>query len=322
MVRLVTIARPPDIGWLGPSAPDNVAPLAAHQSQPGPPPANTLERRTTPPARVGLNVLAVLALGFALHMQFGSALHHSRGQQVAYAELRGQLAAATAPVGASDTDGHALALGTPIAVLEAPAAGIREVILEGTSGGVLQGGPGHRRDSAFPGQPGTCVLYGRQATYGGPFRHLSRLLPGDLVSVTTGQGQSTYKVLDRRRAGDLQPPTLTGGGGRLVLSTSEGSAFLPSGVFSVDADLTSGVRSASAASPVALLPSEAAMASDTSALTGLLLWSQLLLVLTLAFTWSLLRWGRWQTWVVAIPVLAATGIALADQAGRLLPNLM
>jgi sortase A len=271
---------------------------------------------------VALRTGAVLLLGFALQMQLGSGLHHFRSQQVAYAALRGQLAAATAPVGGADSDGRPLAQGTPIAVLRVPAAGVREVLFEGTTAGVLEGGPGLRRDSAFPGQPGTSVVYGRQATYGGPFKHLGRVRPGDSVTVTTGQGTSTYRVIDRRLPGDLLPPPLAAGAGRLTLSTAEGSAFLPSGVFSLDADLVTPAQARAPGSPVALSAGELLMASDRSALVPVLLLAQLLLVLVLGLTWCLVRWGRWQTWVVALPVLGASALDLADQVGRLLPNLM
>jgi hypothetical protein len=32
--------------------------------------------------------------------------------------------------------------------------------------------------------------------------------------------------------------------------------------------------------------------------------------------------GRWQAWLVAVPVVGYLGLATADQAARLLPNLM
>jgi hypothetical protein len=34
------------------------------------------------------------------------------------------------------------------------------------------------------------------------------------------------------------------------------------------------------------------------------------------------RWGRWQAWIVGVPVLLAVGLAVADLASSFLPNLL
>jgi hypothetical protein len=39
-------------------------------------------------------------------------------------------------------------------------------------------------------------------------------------------------------------------------------------------------------------------------------------------TWLRARWGRWQAWTVAVPVLGAFGVVLAGEIARLLPNLL
>jgi sortase A len=68
-----------------------------------------------------------------------------------------------------------LAWGTPVALLEIPRLGLREVIVEGTSSDPMMSGPGHRRDTPLPGQVGTSVIAGWRATYGGPFRSIDQL---------------------------------------------------------------------------------------------------------------------------------------------------
>jgi LPXTG-site transpeptidase (sortase) family protein len=269
-----------------------------------------------------LKILAGMLLGFALYMQFGSGLHHYRAQQIAYAELRGQLAKATAPVGPYDVEGHRVAMGAPVAVLDVPTLGIHEVVLEGTNGTVLQGGPGHRRDTVLPGQAGTSVLYGRKDAYGGPFRRLGKARLGDVLTVTTGQGKNVFKVVDRRRAGEVGPSRTSTTAGHLMLATADGSAFLPDGVFTVEADLVSTLQPTPERGAMVLSSAEGAMAWDRVALVSVLIGSQLLLVLALAVTWCGVRWGRLQTWVIAVPALLAAGIAFADQVGRLLPNMM
>src|SRR5262249_41044356 len=162
--------------------------------------------------------------------------------------------------------------------------GIREVVFEGTSSGVLESGPGHLRNTVLPGQPGVSTIVGRQAAFGGPFRDLGQLHPEETFTVTTGQGTHTYRVTDLRRAGD--PPPLARGRGRLTLATAEGRAFLPSGVLRVDADLVSDVQPAPTRSAVTLASSERLMAGDSSSWMPLVLWGQALVLAAAALAWA------------------------------------
>ena len=282
-------------------------------------------RDAAPPSglvRPTARALALLLLGFAFQVQFGSSLHHACAQHIAYTTLRSELAQGTAPVSPRTDDGKPLAHGRPVAVLEIPSLGLREVVLEGSDAEVLEDGPGRRPDSAFPGQAGTSVVYGRQATYSGPFGKLGHLRRGDVIRVTTGQGVVTYGVLDRRRPGDLEPPALVAGQGRLTLATAAGSAFLPSGLLLVDAEQTSPIQPSGTVAPVGITPDELPLAADGLALVGIAVCAQLLLALVLGLAWARVRWGRWQSWVVAVPVITAVGIALFDRVALLLPNLM
>ena len=119
-------------------------------------------------------LLTTLLVVFLADLSVVGALRHYRDQRTAYDGLRAALAEGTAPVGQTDAEGQLLPLGTPVALLEIPQIGLREVVLEGTTAGVLVSGPGHRRDSPLPGQAGTSVLFGRQAAFGGPFRPARR----------------------------------------------------------------------------------------------------------------------------------------------------
>jgi len=264
-------------------------------------------------------------LGFAMWIMAGSQLHYDRVQHDTYASFRGELAQAIAPTGPTDplNPKHVLVLGSPVALLTIPQISINAVVLEGTTAQILEGGPGHLRDTQLPGQEGISVIMGRRATYGGPFARLSSLSPGQLLSVTTGQGVSRYRVLDVRRASDPIPP-FTPGQGRLILVTADGPAYAPSGVVSVDANLMSKPEPAPAMvySAADIGPTEAAMGTEPVAWVPLVLWGQGLLLAAIALGWMGAVWGRWQTWVVAVPVLGFFGLAVADQVARLLPNLM
>ena len=121
-----------------------------------------------------------------------------------------------------------------------------------------------------------------------------------------------------------QPAPVAAGKGRLILVTSEGGPFSPSGVLRVDADLTSDPQPR----PKAILGSanlsgaEQALASDRTAWFWLVVVGEALVVSVVLLTWAQVAWGRWQALLVATPVLTFFGIAVADQAARLLPNLL
>jgi LPXTG-site transpeptidase (sortase) family protein len=270
-----------------------------------------------------LTILAGLMLCLVAQFVVLGALAHNRDQDRAYDAFRDQLANATAPVGGVDRDGHALELGTPVAVLVIPRIGVREVVGEGSSATVLKSGPGHRRDTALPGQPGTSVVLGRRAGFGGPFADLGSLAHGDLITVITGQGKHQFEVMGVRRANDPQPVAPAKGQGRLTLVTADGPPYLPSDVLRVDARLlTPAMPSAGALPGFALPGSEQALAGDPSALVPMVLWGLLLALGAAAIVYVHQRVGRWHAWVIGVPLLGALGVTVAGQAASLLPNLL
>jgi LPXTG-site transpeptidase (sortase) family protein len=271
-------------------------------------------------------VLSITLLAFAVDIAFVSRLQHDRAQHLAYADFRRQLAQATAPIGQTEPTNAAklLPLGTSVAVLAIPEIGLRQVVFEGTTGGVMEKGPGHLRSTPLPGQIGYSQILGRAAAFGGPFAKISELNVGDSFTVTTGQGVADYRVIDVRRSGDPQPPALDADHGRLILTTADGSPFLPAGVLRVDADL---ISTPQAADPRVLTsadisPAEQPMATDPSAWYPLVIWGQALLLAVCLLSWARWRWGRGPTWIVAVPVIGYLGLSVANQAARLLPNLM
>ena len=303
-----------------------------HAGQPSSAPWGPRRRPATPGAQIrqGLSsaimILSACLLAFGLWFTLLSKLHYDHAQLGAYDALRVELAEGTAPLGPTEPNNpnQLLPLGTPLAVLSIPAIGLRAVVLEGTTGQVLEDGPGHLRDTPLPGQAGVSVIMGRRAAYGGPFSKLSTLNPGDVITVVTQQATSTYQVLDLRRAGDPSPPPPAVGQGRLILVTADGAPFAPTGLLYVDADLTSKPQ----ADPPFLLPasdlspSENALTADPSAWLPLVLWGQLLLLATIGLSWLRNEWGRWQTWIIAVPVLAYIVLSVSDEVARLLPNLL
>ena len=271
-------------------------------------------------------VLAACALVFVVWVMLLSRLHFDRAQHAAYEQLRVELALGTSPNGPTDPNDSTkeLALGSPVAVLSIPAIGLQDVVLEGTTGQVLEDGPGHLPDSPMPGQMGTSVIMGRRAAYGGAFSRLGSLNPGDAIKVVTGQTVATYQVIDLRRAKDIGPPPLSAGQGRLTLLTADGAPFAPSGVLYVDAALTSKPQATptQVLTPSQIPASENVMGTDQQAWLPIVFWGQLLLLVVIALSWLRNEWGRWQTWVIAVPVLSYITLSISDEIVRLLPNLM
>lgn len=284
-------------------------------------------------ARDALGLVAFLAFGFVLVVTTVGGFQQSRDQQILLGQFRSDLANAVAPVSQTGVvDRALLAEGTPVALISLPTIGVEAVVAEGSASSVTTSGPGHRRDTVLPGQVGTSVVMGRQVTYGGVFGGLDRLAVGDRFTTTTGQGTATFEVTGRRLAGDPLPAAAPGVA-RMTLVTASGPAFLPVGVLQVDARLVStdvdGVGSddpfptpARLFAAGSLGAEERAMAGDVGDLYPLVLWTQALLLALVLFVFARVRWGRWQAWVGAGPVVAVVGLTVASQTALLLPNVM
>jgi len=270
-----------------------------------------------------LTMFAVVLFGFLVNLTLLSQLQHVVSQQQLRAELAEQLAAGSAPVSEGTFDNVLLSDGDPVARLEIPSLGVDQIVVEGTSSAALTKGPGHRRDTFLPGQAGVSVLMGRATAYGGPFGRIQELPPGETISVITGQGEHIFRVLGVRYAGDPSP-AFKPGTSRLVLETARGGPYMPSGVVRVDAELVSGVKADGPRRTTfaTLNPADKELASDFGMVWALVFACQFLLLAEVACVWSLRRFGRAKTWVVFVPVLLLSGLLVADQLTRLLPNLM
>ncbi|MCW2854403.1 MAG: hypothetical protein JWR52_18 [Marmoricola sp.] len=268
-------------------------------------------------------VFAVLVLGLALHLFVLSNLAEHRSQTVLFSQFRNELAFGTAPIGQVDTSGALLNPGAPVAILAIPSLGIKDTVVEGTSGRVLLAGPGHRRDTPLPGQQGVSVVYGRQLAYGGPFADVGQLKAGDRIVTTTGQGRATYRVIDVRHAGDKAAVLPTAAAGRLTLVTADGTPLMAGAVTRVDAALvgTAFPTPQPVLRPGTLAPAEDALASDSSGWLPLFLWGELALLVVGGVILSLRRWGRWHTWIVGVPLALLVGVEMAKQVVVVMPNL-
>src|SRR4051812_35466534 len=167
----------------------------------------------------GILVSGLLVFAFLGFLFGASRLQASRSQEVLYGKVVQSLAEATLPVSGP------IAPGTPIGLIQIPATGTDQVLLQGSAAEQTSIAPGLRSDSVLPGQAGLSVVIGRRATYGAPFRQLSRLRPGDEIDVVTGQGKFRY-VVDVVRTTDAAATSIPVVPSRLTLLTSD-PAFTP-----------------------------------------------------------------------------------------------
>ncbi|MFI9330533.1 class E sortase [Kitasatospora sp. NPDC052868] len=272
--------------------------------------AATPSRRRFLQGAWAVSLLAALTLGFVGYLFTLSHIQERHYQSTAYKTFRDQLARAVAPTGAA-------ADGDPVAILDIPAIGLHQaVVVEGTTGRDLMRGPGHRRDTALPGQSGVAVVFGRGATFGAPFAELSRLRVGDRIEATTGQGRFTYTV---NVYGDGDHPISDPARNRLVLVTGDsdwiaGSTVLIGARLEGDPEANPGGRPAT-------VPYDKALAADKGALATLQLWTLGLLGAVVAAILLARFWHRSAAYLSLAPVIGATLWAVYENAAALLPNL-
>lgn len=315
--------KPPK-GERQPQPPRGERPPKPPRRPPEPPkPPIVLTKRETA-IRGVIAILAALLIGFIVNLMLISPLQYLAQQQQLTDTFRVQLAEGVAPVSEGDINDILLADGVPVALLDAPSIGLTTVIVEGTSSGVTMAGPGHRRDTALPGQTGVSVIMGRASAYGGPFGNIQDLQPKDTFTITTGQGEHVFEVMGLRYAGDPSPPAIRAGQSRVVLETARGLPYAPSGVVRVDAQLVgeavpNGIRQTNFAT---LPPEDRSLATDTTTVWALVFALQVLIVAEIGLLWAVRRIGPRQAWAVFLPIVLLTGLVITDQVMRLLPNLL
>jgi sortase A len=264
--------------------------------------------------------VAALFLGvFAFGL---SGLQEQRSQHLLYADFRGLLdpASEVAP-----SIGGKIPAGTPVAMINAPGAGMHQVmVVEGTTSGDLLSGPGHRANTPLPGEVGVSVLIGKSATAGAPFAGIAKLRHGAVVQVLTGLGTFRYSVIGQVHAGHALP-SFRSTSSLLVMVTSAGTgwtgAFGANHLVYVVAKLDGAAFKAPPGRPETVPLAAIQGHNDPAGWPFALLWL-LVLVGASALCWrSWNRFGLLRTWLIGTPVLLAVLWALANETMRLLPNV-
>jgi len=84
-----------------------------------------------------------------------------------------------------------------------PRLGLNMAVIEGTSEGDLEKGPGHYnarsgQRTSVPGMGGVIAIAGHRTTYLHPFRHINDLRPGDGITLVMPYGTFRYRVYYHR----------------------------------------------------------------------------------------------------------------------------
>jgi sortase A len=209
--------------------------------------------------------------------------------------------------------------GSPVALLRIPSLDLTEAVVAGTSAADLEKGPGLMPGTVLPGEEGNAVIAGRRTTFGGPFRALGTLKPGDEIRVTDGVGSFRYRVNSIRTVPSGQRVVGGKDGNWLTLVTSN-SALTPTGLLVVRTVLVGRpVPSLSRLSNV-IPPNQRGLTGDPGAGWKVLEWTVLFLLAAVATGWALWRWRRpVPTYLLAAPILLACGLFTVEAVALALP---
>jgi sortase A len=200
----------------------------------------------------------------------------------------------------------------------------------------LRKGPGHYPGTPLPGQPGNAAIAGHRTTYGAPFYRLDQLSAGDVITVTTRQGEFRYvvegKQVVRPSQGEALNPTLDN---RITLTTCH-PRFSARQRLVVTATLQDAPAPAPPPDPATAaggggggtggggdgelaVAEDPGLDGDSSALAPAILWG-IVAAAVAGITWGLGRaWRRWPAYLLGVPAFLAVLFVCFEYVGRLLP---
>lgn len=209
--------------------------------------------------------------------------------------------------------------GQPAAILQIPALGLKQVVVQGTTSADLLQGPGVMPDTARPGTKGNAVIAGRHATGGAVFADLDKLVKGDVIHLTTGLGKFVYRVrtIGIARAGQVSPASPTH---RAQLTLMTAASLTGDSVLYVRSRLVTTPGSAPRPKHPPS-PTQLGLSGDPSAWGPTVAWG-LVLVLTLAVSFVIYTRARskvWTIYLLSTPILLAVALEWYHYLYLLLP---
>lgn len=259
-------------------------------------------------------VVFVLTSGWLVYPRLLSPVVAERSQVMVEQQLATNLLNGTAPLGGD------IPAGTPVALLEIPSVELRRAVVEGTESEQLATGPGHLSGSVLPGQVGVSAILGRSGTFGADFARLDDVRVDDGVVVTTGQGVSTFRVLDiTRRAADDRS-AFVGEGNMLLLITATGGDDAD-GRLVVRAELTSDPLPVGLPNEVVNTTGDLGLGGSRHAGVDLLAWTLVLMLLTVVSGAVRRLVGPRVSWMIVAPPALLAGLQVLHQLALLAPSM-
>ena len=300
-----------------PPTPVGPAVASGTPSTPGPAsrPGTAVTIDTAGLARFGVRVaiaIPVLVLLFALFLFGASNLVQARSQHELLQEL-----ATTLPTGELDALDASVTPGSAVALLEIPAIGLRQVVVEGSSPEDTKAGPGHVASSPIPGEFGNSVIVGRHRSYGAPFEDLGALQADDAIVVTTGQGVFRYTVTSVEPVVGPQSVVQPALESRLTLITSSGT--FGGSRLAVTSSLDGDPLGVATRPAVALDDASLGVGVDAVAYPLTALWIAALVGVAFAVRRTYRRWSGLAAYLVTAPIVLVVLWATFETLARLLP---
>jgi sortase A len=301
-----TPPRAPAPAPVGPPARAPIAPMAEPRA-----------RRSTA-ARIALAGRILTVMGVCLAVFFAyefllTPLTMTRSQTTLLTEFRAEQAVGSV---VPTTIRH----GIPVALIQIPRLGLDRVVVEGTGPQALKNGPGHLPGSALPGEFGNAVLAGHRTTYGGPFRSLNLLHPGDVIVATAAYGAFVYRVAEVRVIRPGQPdeigPTLDS---RLTLFTSD-PAYTAVRRLVVIAKLTGDPAAFDRRPQAAVAPSELGTGGDAAGLLLAAFWGAIAAAVILLARRLRFLWPPVAVYLGTVPIVVALAWLVCENLDRIFPS--
>lgn len=117
------------------------------------------------------------------------------------------------PASASASNWPPVAANGLIGRMEISRLGLSVMVVEGTSSAALRRAVGHISGTTLPGEPGNMGISGHRDTFFRPLRHVRE---GDIITLTTLQGEYRYRVVSIRIVSPSDIEVLDAGPGEVL----------------------------------------------------------------------------------------------------------
>jgi sortase A len=171
----------------------------------------------------------LVVLLFVVYEVYITNIFSHRLQHKVHNHLEQEWANGQDPLSLPNGDQSTIPLGQGIANIYIPRFGrdFAFTIVQGTTEGDLEKGPGHYVGTALPGAVGNFAVAGHRVGKGEPFLNLDKLQPGDAVIIETKTSWYVYRVEGNTTTHDLSVKDANGVPGREIVSPSDGDVILP-----------------------------------------------------------------------------------------------